>query len=86
MLIFHGRIEAVVGRQSGASNGTITGLYLPGGYAFTFTGMEVQHTDHSTFHGIGIVPDVEVTPSATELRDGVDPELEAAVNILLNLP
>lgn len=57
-----------------------------GGYVFTFTGMEVQHTDHATFHGIGVVPDVAVTPSATQLRDGVDPELEAAVDILVNLP
>ncbi len=86
MLMDADRFEAVVGRQSGASNGNITGLNLPGGFTFSFTGMEVQHVDHSTFHGIGVVPDVEVIPTPTELRDGIDPELEAAVNILLNLP
>jgi C-terminal processing protease CtpA/Prc len=69
----------VIGRNSAGTNGNITGLVLPGGMYFTFTGMEVQYPDGSTFHGVGIVPDVEVVPTAADLRDGRDAEIEAAI-------
>jgi hypothetical protein len=45
-------------------------------------GMEVLHADGAPFHGIGIVPDVEVTLDAAAFRDGIDPELEAAIAAL----
>jgi C-terminal processing protease CtpA/Prc len=72
----------VVGRQSAGTNGNITGLYLPGQLWFSFTGMELLFPDGSTFHGVGIVPDVEVSPTAADYRDGVDPELVEAASIL----
>jgi C-terminal processing protease CtpA/Prc len=79
MLVDTSRVT-VVGRQSAGTNGNITGVQLPG--AFAFTGMEVVHTDGSTFHGIGILPDVEVAPEAGDLRDGRDTTLEAAIAVL----
>lgn len=71
-----------VGRQSAGTNGNITGMMLPGGYYLSFTGMEVLFPDGDTFHGVGIVPDVEVVPTAADYRDGLDPELVEAIRVL----
>lgn len=72
----------VVGRQSAGTNGNITGIQLPGAFAFSFTGMEVLHVDGSTFHGIGIVPNSEVQPKASDFREGIDRDLQKAIEIL----
>ncbi|MEQ1508098.1 MAG: S41 family peptidase, partial [Myxococcota bacterium] len=81
MLVGADRVT-VVGRRSAGTNGNITGLWMPGGLYFTFTGMEVLFPDGGPFHGIGITPDVEVAPTAADLRDGRDVELEAAIALL----
>ncbi|MBK8257198.1 MAG: peptidase S41 [Polyangiaceae bacterium] len=77
----------VIGRQSAGTNGNITGVQLPGLYAFSFTGMEVLHSDaqKSVFHGVGIVPDVEVELSPLDFAAGDDPELNAAIVYLQSL-
>ncbi len=72
----------IVGQPSAATNGNITGAFLPGGCYMYFTGMEVLFPGGETFHGTGIVPDVEVVPTPAQFRDGVDPELEAAIDAL----
>ena len=58
-----------VGRQSAGTNGNITGVQLPGAFAFSFTGMKVTHADGSPFLGLGIVPDVDVKLSAAAFRE-----------------
>ncbi len=75
----------VVGRTTAGTDGNITALQLPGQFAMSFTGMDVRHADaqKSAFHGLGIVPDIRVDLSAQAFRDGIDPELEAAVMHLL---
>ena len=73
----------VVGQQSASTNGTVTNLWLPGQFQIYFTGMRLLNLDGSQFHAIGVVPDVEVTPLVQDLADGLDPELEAAIDILL---
>ncbi|WP_394831846.1 S41 family peptidase [Pendulispora rubella] len=82
MLVDAKRLTAIVGRRSAGTNGNITTLFLPGALSFTFTGMEILHTDGSRFHGIGIVPNIEVTPTAEDFHNGIDPELARAVDEL----
>jgi C-terminal processing protease CtpA/Prc len=84
MLVDSGRVT-VVGRQSAATSGDITGSELTGSFGFTFTGMEILHAyaGQSVFHGVGIVPEVEVPLTAADLRDGVDQKLVAAIGALL---
>jgi C-terminal processing protease CtpA/Prc len=82
MLVGADRLTAVVGRRSAGTNGNITGVQLPGGFGFTYTGMQVLNVDGSQFHGIGIVPDVPVEWTATALRDGVDLDILAALDVL----
>ncbi len=72
----------VVGQPSAATNGTITNAWLPGQIQITFTGMRLLNPDRTEFHGIGVIPDVEVVPDAQEFADGVDPELARALEIL----
>lgn len=73
----------VVGQQSASTNGNITLSWIPGGLYMYFTGMEIRNPDGSDFHGIGIPVDVEVTPTVEALAAGDDPELLAAVGVLL---
>lgn len=81
ILVDVGRVT-VVGRQSAGTNGNITGVQVPGAFGFSFTGMEVLHNDRSTFHGIGILPDVEVGPQAADFPSGLDRELMKAIEVL----
>jgi C-terminal processing protease CtpA/Prc len=82
MLVGSGRLLAVVGRTSAGTNGNITGLTLPGGFSFSYTGLGVRNPDGSSFHGVGIVPDHEVPIVATDLRDGIDRALLESVRVL----
>lgn len=82
MLIGAGRVKAVVGRRSAGTNGNITSLALPGGMFFLYTGMEVRNVDGSRFHGVGIVPNVEVPLTVADLRDGIDRALLTAIDLL----
>lgn len=86
MLVDAGRVT-VIGRQSAGTNGNITGVQLPGLYALSFTGMEVLHAnaEKSVFHGVGIVPDMEVPLSPSDFAAGDDPELNAAIAYLQTL-
>jgi Peptidase family S41 len=72
----------ILGRQTAGTNGNITGMDLPGGLYLTFTGMELLWPDGSPFHGSGILPDIEVVPTAEDLAAGRDTELEAAIALL----
>ncbi|HNC97180.1 MAG TPA: S41 family peptidase, partial [Myxococcota bacterium] len=72
----------VMGRQTAGTNGNLTGMDLPGGIYLTFTGMELLWPDGSPFHGSGIIPDIEVVPTAEDLAVGRDTELEAAIALL----
>ncbi|WP_426754435.1 S41 family peptidase [Myxococcus sp. Y35] len=81
MLVAANRVR-VVGQRSAGTNGNITNLMLPGGFRFTFTGMEVLYPDRSTFHGVGIVPDEEIVPTTEDLALGRDSELLKAIELL----
>lgn len=64
----------LIGQRTSGANGTITGVRLPGGFGFTFTGMYVRHPDGKPFHAQGHVPDLEVLPTLDDLaheRDAV---------------
>ncbi len=82
ILVDSGRVKKVLGRQSAATNGNITYLLLPGALYFSFTGLEVLHTDGGTYHGRGIIPDLEAAPTVDDLARGDDRALDAAIAAL----
>ena len=79
MLVGAERPSVVIGARSAGTNGNITGAQLPGGFGFMYTGMQLLNPDGSRFHGIGIVPDINVPVTAEDLRDGVDRDLLTAI-------
>jgi hypothetical protein len=79
MVVGAPRLSAVVGRESAGTNGSMTALTLPGGFGFSFTGMEVRNPDGSRFHGVGIRPDIEVPVDARDLANGIDRDLLMAM-------
>jgi hypothetical protein len=81
MLVGADRVT-VVGQRSAGTNGNITGVQVPGGFGFSYTGMEVLNPDGSQHHGIGIEPDVYVPLTAEDLRDGIDRDLLTAIGLL----
>ena len=72
----------VVGQPSAATNGTITNAWLPGQIQMTFTGMRLLNPDRTEFHGIGVIPDIDVVPTVEQFAAGLDPELNEAVDFL----
>jgi C-terminal processing protease CtpA/Prc len=44
--------------------------------------MRLTNPDGSEFHGIGVVPDVEVIATPEQFALGIDPELETALEVL----
>ncbi|NUP09372.1 MAG: hypothetical protein HOW73_25240 [Polyangiaceae bacterium] len=73
----------VIGQPTAGANGNITGVLLPGGASLTFTGLEVRRPDLSPFHGMGVAIDELVPIEPSDLADGVDPELQSAIEWLI---
>ncbi|RZA06213.1 MAG: hypothetical protein EOP11_10935, partial [Proteobacteria bacterium] len=71
----------VVGRRSAGTNGSLTGLQLPGKFFFSFTGMKVRHASGEPFHGVGILPDYYVAPTAADYAAGRDAVLLEAIRL-----
>lgn len=72
----------IVGSRSAGTNGNITGLSLPGGLSFSFTAMEILWKDRSTFHGVGLVPDIKVQSTPKDIWSGRDAVLDRAAQFL----
>jgi len=72
----------VVGRQSSGTDGNMGAVRLPSAFGFSFTNLQVRRVDDTVFHGVGHVPSIEVAPTPADLRDGVDPALQAAIDAL----
>lgn len=71
-----------VGSPSQGANGDVTDVALPGGLRLSFTGNGARHPDGAPLQRRGIVPDVYVRPTVDDIREGRDPVLEAALELL----
>jgi C-terminal processing protease CtpA/Prc len=71
----------VVGSQTAGSDGDLAVDVLPGGVYVSMTGFDVRHPDGASVQGVGIVPDVQVSPTVRGIREGRDEVLEAALRI-----
>jgi len=78
----HNKLATIVGNPTAAANGNVIRTPLPGGLTVFWTGMLVTNPDKSRFHGVGIIPDVLVSPTLEDYILGRDPELDAALQIL----
>ena len=71
-----------VGEATNGTYGTRDAIRLPGGAAFTFTVGRALWPDGSKYHGIGVVPDVLVTPTLAGLRENRDELFDSAKRTL----
>ncbi|MDB4916356.1 MAG: hypothetical protein JWM95_4000 [Gemmatimonadetes bacterium] len=68
-----------IGSETMGANGDVTSVSLPGSLIVTFTGHDVRHADGRQLQRVGLVPQVQVTPTIAGIRAGRDEVLETAV-------
>ncbi len=68
--------------KTNASNGNVLNYKLPSGIDVQWTGLLVKNLDGSRFHGIGVIPDIEIYPTIKGIQEGRDEVLEKALEYL----
>jgi hypothetical protein len=81
-MAFRAARAVVVGSTTAGADGNVSQLALPGGHRTMISGIGVFYPDKSPTQRIGIVPDVEVTPTVAGIRAGRDEVLEAALRVI----
>lgn len=77
------KLGTIVGAATAGANGNVVRATVPGGFAFTFTGMRVTgHDGKAQQHLIGILPDIPLEPTVAGVRAGRDELLERAVKLI----
>jgi carboxyl-terminal processing protease len=71
----------IVGERTHGSSGQPFVYDFGNGMSFRISSRRMYFPDGSEFEGVGIAPDVEVTPSIADRRDGKDVVLERAVGL-----
>jgi hypothetical protein len=72
----------VIGSTTAAADGNVSQFRLPGGINTMITGLGVYYPDGRETQRIGIVPDIEVKPTVTGIRENRDELIEKAVEII----
>lgn len=81
-VIKHYKIATIVGHPTAGANGNINSIKLLDGFQVIFTGMRVKNPDGSQFHSIGVIPDVLVEETVEDIKQGKDPFIEKAIEVL----
>jgi hypothetical protein len=76
----------VAGSTTAGADGNVSGVPLPGGLETLITGIGVFYPDRSPTQRVGIIPDIEVSPTIAGIREGRDEVLEAGVSAALGRP
>ncbi len=76
----------IIGEPTGGSTGQPLILTLPGGGSARICTKHDRYPDGTEFVGLGIIPDLTVTTTADDIRDGRDPVLTAALDELRQPP
>lgn len=73
----------VIGSTTAGADGNVSRIQLPGGLSTMISGIGVFYPDKRPTQRIGIVSDIEVSPTVQGIRAGRDEVLEAAVKQIL---
>jgi C-terminal processing protease CtpA/Prc len=82
----HAKRGMIFGERTGGSTGHSLDVLLPGNGAITICTTRDYFPDGTPFNGIGIEPDVAITPTISDMQSGRDVVLDAAIehiNLLL---
>ncbi len=69
----------IMGSQTAGADGDVTGISIPGGIKTAFSGHGVYYPDGRPTQGIGIVPDVKISPTINGIKAGKDEILARAI-------
>ncbi len=69
----------IVGSQTAGADGDVTGIKIPGGIKTAFSGHGVHYPDGRPTQGIGIAPDIKITPTIKGIKAGKDEVLQRAI-------
>lgn len=72
----------VMGSTTAGADGNVSPIVLPGGISTMISGIGVYYPDGEETQRVGIVPDVEVTPTIAGIKAGRDEVLERAVQFI----
>jgi C-terminal processing protease CtpA/Prc len=78
-MAFRAAGAAIIGSTTAGADGNVSRIVLPGGLQTMFSGIGVFYPDHTPTQRVGIVPDIEVRPTAAGIAAGRDELLEAAL-------
>jgi C-terminal processing protease CtpA/Prc len=76
------RRGTLVGETTGGSTGQPLSFKLPGGGSAEICTRDVAYPDGRVFEGVGIPPQVKVSPTVSDIRQGRDAALERAIEML----
>lgn len=78
----HNDYITFIGRPTAGANGNVNKVTLNDDFTVVFTGFKVNNPDGSTFHNIGVIPDILVKETIASVKEGRDVCMEEAVNFL----
>jgi len=73
-----------IGSQTSGADGNVSTMFLPGQITVYFTGLGIYYPDGTPTQRVGLVPDIEVRPTISGIRNGIDEVLEFALNCALD--
>jgi C-terminal processing protease CtpA/Prc len=68
-----------IGTNTAGAGADVTNFFVPGGIRIYFSGQIYTYPDGTPVMGIGLVPDVRVSPTIKGIREGNDEILEKAI-------
>jgi C-terminal processing protease CtpA/Prc len=74
----------VIGSTTAGADGNVSTVPLPGGLSSYISGIGVFYPDRRPTQQIGILPDIQVTPTIEGIRAGRDELLEEAIRQIVS--
>jgi C-terminal processing protease CtpA/Prc len=80
----HAGRAILVGEPTAGSAGNPISFPLPGGGQFRVATFRAYLPDGGEYIGIGVQPDIEISPTKGDIRQGVDATLDRALEVLVD--
>ncbi|QOJ14327.1 MAG: hypothetical protein HRU75_06620 [Planctomycetia bacterium] len=81
-IVAHYKLGEIIGAPTAGTNGNVNSTMLPGGFAFSWTGMKVLDHNGGVHHGVGVLPTIPMTPTRRGVAEGRDELLEKAIDVV----
>jgi C-terminal processing protease CtpA/Prc len=72
----------IIGSTTAGADGNVSSISLPGGLRTMISGIGIQYPDGGETQRVGIIPDIEIKPTITGIREGRDELMEKALDLI----